>query len=148
MLMGSVLMQIHDATDSGKAARMITVIIFPTMLTILFFCLDQTPFTKAEEEKNDKSDIELSAISRRVRRRRTRRPRNGWPKRKCLKLWKRFVPHSFPSVSMLIIVTKSLYESLTILFLLIPDLFQSIVLGLYSFAVLIRCKFIGLYLIC
>lgn len=56
-------MQIHDATDSGKAARMITVIIFPTMLTILFFCLDQTPFTKAEEEKNDKSDIESSAIS-------------------------------------------------------------------------------------
>lgn len=63
MLMGSVLMQIHDAADSGKAARMITVIIFPTMLTILFFCLDQTPFTKAEEKKNNKSDIESSVVS-------------------------------------------------------------------------------------
>ena len=61
--MGSALMQIHDATDSGKAARMITVIIFPTMLTILFFCLDQTPFSKAEEKKNDNIDIESSAIS-------------------------------------------------------------------------------------
>lgn len=61
--MGSVLMQIHDAADSGKAARMITVIIFPTMLTILFFCLDQTPFTKAEEKKNNKSDIESSVVS-------------------------------------------------------------------------------------
>ena len=63
MLMGSALMQIHDAVDSGKAARMITVIIFPTMVAILFFCLDQTPFTKAEEKKNNKSDIESSVVN-------------------------------------------------------------------------------------
>lgn len=54
-------MKAYDAADLGKAARMITVIIFPTMVTLLFFCVNQKPFTKAEEKKNDNSDVEASA---------------------------------------------------------------------------------------
>lgn len=64
MIVGSSLIKAYDAADLGKAAHMITVMVFPTMVTLLFFCVNQKPFTKGEEEKkNDNSDIETSAIS-------------------------------------------------------------------------------------
>ena len=62
-LVGSGIMQIHDATNSGEAARMITAMIFPIMIAILFFFVDQTQFTKDEHKKNDDVDVEASTAT-------------------------------------------------------------------------------------